>query len=73
MKIPDKIYDVLKWLLIICVPAFITCFSVIVKTWNINIPLDAIVTTISAVATFFGVILGISNVNYNKQNKQTVQ
>ena len=66
MKLPGRVYDVLKWLLLIVVPAFITLFSIIVQTWNINIPLDAIVTTISAVSTFIGVCIGISTVNYNK-------
>lgn len=69
IKIPDKIYNILKWLLLIVVPAFITMFSIIVQTWHINIPLEAIVTTISAVATFVGVCIGISTVNYNKTIK----
>lgn len=67
--IPDKIYNVLKWLLIIVVPAFITLLTLLTNAWHWDIPLDAIVTTISGVATFLGIITGISQANYNKKLK----
>ncbi len=69
MKIPDKIYDAIKWLLIIVVPAFVTLFPTLANVWHWDIPVDAIVTTITAVATFIGVCVGISTINYNKSNK----
>lgn len=67
MKIPDKIYNVLKWILIIVVPAFITLFTLLAQTWGWDIPVQAIVTTITGIATFFGVIVGISTHYYNKE------
>ena len=66
MKLPDKVYDTLKWLLIVVVPAAITLLTVLTKAWNWNIPLEAIVATISGVATFVGVCVGISSINYTK-------
>ena len=69
MKIPDKIYDWLKWILIIVVPAFITLFTLLAQTWNWDIPTQAIVTTITGVATFLGVIVGISTHYYNKEEQ----
>ena len=69
MKLPDGLYDVLKWLLIIVVPAFITLFSFLAQAWNWDIPVEAIVGTISAVATFIGVCVGISTYNYNKSKE----
>lgn len=66
MKLPDKVYDFLKWLLIVVVPAAITLLTVLTKAWNWNIPLEAIVATISGVATFVGVCVGISSINYTK-------
>lgn len=68
MKIPNKIYDILKWVLMIVVPAFITLFTLLAKTWNWNIPVVSITTTISGIATFIGVVVGISNHNYNKEH-----
>lgn len=66
MKLPDKLYTFLKWLLIIVVPAFITLFSFLATAWKWDIPTEAITGTITAVATFIGVIVGISNHNYYK-------
>lgn len=66
MKIPSGLYDILKWILVIVVPAFITLFTLLSTTWQWQIPTEAIVATITGVATFLGVILGISTHYYNK-------
>ena len=68
MKIPDAVYNWLKWILIIVVPAFITLFTLLAGTWGWAIPVQAIVTTITGVATFLGVIVGISTHYYNKED-----
>lgn len=69
MIIPDKVYTVLKWLLLIVIPAFITLFTLLSTTWHWDIPTEAIVATITGVATFIGVCIGISNANYNKKEQ----
>lgn len=61
MMLPDKAYNVLKWVLCIVVDALILLITTLQKAWGWNIPIDAIVITISAISTFLGVILGISN------------
>ena len=66
MIIPDKIYNVLKWILLIAVPAVITLLTTLTMVWGWNIPLEAIVTTISAIAIFVGALIGVSTKNYNK-------
>lgn len=66
MKLPDKVYEFIKWLLVIVIPAFLTLFSALQAAWQWNIPSEAIIITITAIATFLGVILGISTVNYRK-------
>ena len=68
MTIPNKVYDVLKWLLLIVVPAFITLFSFLASAWNWDIPVEAITGTITAVATFIGVCIGISSLNYYRED-----
>ena len=65
-KLPDKLYNILKWVLMIVVPAFITLLTGLTMTWGWDIPIEAIVTTISLVATFIGAIVGISTANYYK-------
>lgn len=69
MKLPNKVYDVLKWILLIVVDAFITLFVLLANTWGWDIPVEAIVTTITGISAFVGVIVGISTFNHNKDQK----
>lgn len=64
MKLNDKVYNFLKWALIIFVPALITLIGTLGQIYNFDT--EIIVLTISAIATFFGAITGISNYNYKK-------
>lgn len=65
MILPDKVYNVLKWFLITFVPALL----VLIETLGVIYGYDTqvIVLTISAIATFLGALIGISNTNYNKK------
>lgn len=64
----NKTYDVLKWIAMYFLPAIGTLYFALAGIWNL--PYDEqIVGTITAVDTFLGVILGISSVQYNKENK----
>lgn len=65
MKLNDKVYKVFKWGLIIFIPALITLIGTLGQIYNFET--ETIVLTISAISTFFGVITGISNYNYNKE------
>ena len=68
MKIPDKLYDILKWVVIIVLPALATLYAALAGVWAWPYP-DEVVTTITAVDTFLGAVLCISTVNYNKEVK----
>lgn len=68
MKFNDKVYTILKWALIIFVPALITLISTLGKIYDFST--DTIVLTISAIATFLGAITGISNYNYKKEENK---
>lgn len=70
MKFSGKVYEILKWTLMIVVPAFVTLFTLLSNTWHWDIPTEAIVATITGVATFVGVCVGISTVNYYKDKKE---
>ena len=66
MKLPDRIYDILKWLVIIVIPALTTLYAVCDKTFGWGHA--EIVTTLStAVCTCIGAIVGISTAQYNKE------
>lgn len=71
MKLNDKIYDVLKWVALVCLPALATLISVVLPLWNLadEATVTAIVGTISAVDVFIGALLGVSTAEYNKDNQ----
>lgn len=67
MILPDKLYNVLKWLCLIFAPALITLLTTIFTLYGI--PNVEIVTgTIAAIATFIGALIGVSSKAYNKKN-----
>lgn len=64
IKISNKSYDRIKWVLLIVVPLFIVLLSKLGEIWGFD-P-QKIVETLAALAAFFGGILGISSYNYSK-------
>ena len=69
MKLPDKIYNVLKWIVIIVLPAVATLYAALAPLWGWGYA-DEIVTTITAVDTFLGAVLCISTAQYNAKSKE---
>lgn len=70
MILPDKVYDVLKWICLICLPALATFYGVMSKIWGLPYG-EQIVGTITAIDAFLGAILGISTAQYNKRQEVT--
>ena len=68
MKLPDKVYTVLKWIALLALPAIATFWGVMGKVWDIPYTAE-VVTTITAVATLIGALIGVSTVNYNKDKE----
>lgn len=63
----NEIYDVLKYGLMIFVPALITFIGTLGTIYGFDT--EVVILTISAIATFVGTLTGISNINYKKNNK----
>lgn len=57
--LPDKAYNVLKWLALIALPALAWFIGILGPTWGIP-HVDAIVTTINVVGTLIGILIGAS-------------
>lgn len=70
MQIPDKVYDILKWVALIVLPAIATLYGVLASIWGLPYG-DQIVATITVIDTFMGALLGVSTYKYNKANKDT--
>ena len=65
--LPDKIYEVLRWLVAVFLPALGVFFATLAEAWHWNLPTEAILTTLSAVELFLGAIFGISKVIYDSK------
>lgn len=65
MKLDNKLYDVLKWITVICLPALGTLYFALSGIWGFPYA-EQVVGTISAVTTCLGILLGISTAEYNK-------
>lgn len=61
----NKMYDVLKWIAQVVLPAIATLYFALAGIWGFPYG-EEIVGTITAVDTFLGVLLGISSAKYHK-------
>ena len=69
-KMSDKVYDVLKWIALILIPAIGTLYFALAGIWGFPYT-EAIVGTLTAVDTFLGAILGISTSMYKKNQNES--
>ena len=70
-KMSDKVYDVLKWIALILIPAIGTLYFALAGIWGFPYA-EAIVGTLTAVDTFLGAILGISTSMYKKNQNESM-
>ena len=61
----DKLYDVLKWVAMLFLPALAVLIKTVFAVWQIPFG-DEISTTIMALDAFLGAILGISSIQYKR-------
>ena len=69
MILPTKVYEVFRWFSWIVLPAVGVLLSTLAGAWGWNIPLDAILATLSGIELFLGTILGIAKISNDKENK----
>lgn len=63
-----KVYDVLKYIAQIGLPALATLYFALATIWGLPYG-EQIVGTITAIDAFLGVLLQIDTVNYNKKQE----
>ena len=68
MILPDKYYQNIKWTVLTVLPAASVLVATLGKAYGWN-GTDMTVLTINAVATFLGVITGVSAYNLKKQEE----
>lgn len=69
MKLPNKIYDVLKWIGLICLPALGLAYSQLAGVWQLPYG-EQIQTTCDIVGVLIGTLIGVSTLNYNKDKEE---
>ena len=69
MKMSNKLYDVLKFIALIVLPALGGLYFGLAQLWRLPLS-EEIVGTITLVDTFLGTLLGISTYQYNKGLKE---
>ncbi len=70
--IPDKVYQVLKWVCLICLPACATFYGVCAPLWGWPAP-ESVVTTINAVGVLIGACIGVSTITATVVNGKHVK
>lgn len=66
MKLSNRLFDVLKWVAILFLPALAILIRTVFAIWKIPYG-EEISSTIVALQVFLGAILGVSTLNYNKE------
>ena len=62
----SKVYDTLKWIVLVVLPALTTLWLTLAKIWGFPYA-EAIGATMTAITAFLGALLGVSAVLYNKK------
>lgn len=69
MKMKNEVYDVLKWVAMLLLPALATLVATVGSIWGLPYA-DQISQTIVAVNAALAMILGISTINYKAGGDQ---
>lgn len=69
MKLPDKIYNVMKWLVMICIPALTTAYVGLdaVFGWGYG---ETVAKVSAILCTLLGALIGISTADYYKDKTE---
>lgn len=65
MKLPNKVYDVLKWVVLVCIPALTTAYVGLdaLFGWGFG---DVVAKVSAILCALIGSLVGISTAEYNR-------
>lgn len=66
LKLPNKVYDILKWICLLLLPACSAFYGLLANVWGLPYA-EQIPATISGFGLFLGSIIGISQRNISKE------
>ena len=61
----NKVYDFLKWVSLVLLPAFATLYFAMAQIWHLPNGSE-VIATVTALDTFLGALIGISGSQYSK-------
>lgn len=61
----DKVYDILKWVVLICIPALATAYVAAAGVWGWSYA-EEVSKSANIICTLLGALLGISTAQYYK-------
>lgn len=65
----NRVYDCLKYIALIVLPAIATLYGALAAIWGLPYGQE-IVSTIAAVDTFLGALIGVAGAKYRAANKE---
>lgn len=71
MTINNKVYDILKYVAQIVLPAVATLYFALAQIWGLPYG-EQIIGTLTAIDAFLGALLGISTAQYKKKGRSAV-
>lgn len=63
MKMPNKVYDVLKWVALVALDAVGVFYKTIAAIWALPLG-DEVLATCAALSLLLGALIGVSSANY---------
>lgn len=68
MKFSNKLYDILKWVCLVAIPALCTFLGVLLPAVDVSADITTkVITIIAAIGAFIGTLIGISTASYNNE------
>lgn len=67
MKLPDTLYDVLKWLSLVALDAVGIAYEALSGVWGLPLGTE-ISKTCVILSVLIGTLIGVTSANYNKSN-----
>ena len=66
MKFTNRVYDVLKWMVLIALPALAAAYGALAATWGLPY-VGEVVSTINILTALLGAMIGLSTAEYNRE------
>ena len=67
MKLSNQVYDILKYVVLIALPAVITFVNIV--GMQLGYDMTTTIVILTAFNTLLGTLIGISSIKYNKENE----